>query len=785
MGTAYRTSRRHAALCAAAGAVVALAGSATEAYAQTQAAAASPQVEEVVVTAQRRSQNVQDVPVSVQVVSPQDLQAAGIKSTQDLGQITPNVTIVSPIGQGNQPLITIRGIGLNDFDTNNAGPDAVYLDDVFISAPSAQAFALFDVSQVQVLKGPQGTLYGRNASGGAVVFTSQRPTDEFSADLHMEYGNYNTSQIEGAISGPLADDLTGRVAFVVNHSDGFTRNAFTGGDPIGNVSNQAVRVQLLYKPNEKLKLYFESTDEYVRNLPQPYGHIGTFVPGTQSDATPTMCSPAQSFAGGCVDLFGYGTPQPWSGSFNRLKDLTNFISINQVRVDYDLGPAVLTSISSYQYDSKFHPEETDASPNDLVNATYGVASNTLTQEVRLAHNSDTLNWVVGAFYLNENLRQNQPLELFLDGDLFGGFGIPAGPGAFDGIAQRSYDYSKQVTDSAAVFGQVDYTWNAFTATLGGRYTWERKAFDYYGSTQFQLGGRGNFGSLQDFISSNQAQSNSNVTWRAALSFHFTPLVLAYASAATGFKSGGFNGSFLSNDPQQALFQLSPIKPEKVTSYEVGEKATLLDHRLVLNAAAFYNDYQNEQIFASVPQTLVTGTGQQIVTVTQLLTNAKKAHTEGLEVQVTAVPIRGLTVDLQSAWLLTRLDDAGLPLFTGVSSLSGKELANAPRFTFSGVINYTFPVGASDDINVRWNSNYRSHVWFDTTNDPYVQQAPYWLHNFNVEYQSHKGWSAGIYVRNVTNQKYSLTSTDLSNPFGELLPVYGAPRMYGIDFNYDL
>jgi iron complex outermembrane recepter protein len=742
----------------------------------------SDQLQEIVVTAQRRSQNLQDVPVSVQVVSSRDLLATGIKSTQDLGQITPNVTIVSPIGAGNQPLITIRGVGLNDFDTNNAGPNGVYLDDVYISAPAAQSFALFDLADVQILKGPQGTLYGRNTSGGALVFTSNRPTDELTGDAHIEYGNFNTSQIIGAIGGPIADHLTGRFSLVVNHSDGYFKNAYTGEDPIDDVNNQAARLQLQYKPTDQLTLYFQTLLGYLRNHPTPYGHIGTFLPGTQDTPAPTICSPEQANAGGCVDLFGYGTPRYWQGSFNRLQDLTALNSISQFRVDYNAGPAVLTSITSYQYNDKYHPEETDAAPTRLLNATYGVRSKTVTQEFRVAHASQDLNWVAGMYLLDEDLRQNQPLELFLDGDLYGGFGIPPGPGNFDGIAQKSYDNSRQLTDTAALFGQGDYTIGRFTLTLGARYTWERKSFDYSGSTQYQLGGIDNFGPLQDFINSSQSQTHSNATWRAALSYHFTPDVQGYASVATGFKSGGYNGSFLSNNEQQALFQLSPIRPEHVTAYELGEKATFLDRRVSLNSAVFYYDYRDEQIFAAVPQILDTGTGQQIVSTTQLLTNANKAHTQGVEVQLTAVPFHGLTIDLQPAWLEAKLDSAGLPLFAGVASLDGNQLANAPRFTFTGVIDYKYELG-SGALDFRLNSNYRGHTWFDSTNDPYIQQAGYWLHNANATYESAHGWRLGVFVRNIGNKQYQLTSTDLTNPFGFLEPVYGAPRMFGIAFSY--
>ena len=738
-------------------------------------------LQEIIVTAQRRAQNIEDVPVSIQFVSNQALEAAGIKSTQDLGQITPNVTIISPIGQGNQPLITIRGIGLNDFDTNNAGPNGVYIDDVYINAPSAQSFALFDLQGIQILKGPQGTLYGRNTSGGALVFTSIRPTDEYSSDMHVEYGSFNTSQLVGGVGGPLAPGLTGRISLVVNRSDGYFKNAFTG-DNIDNVSNEAFRAQLQYKPNDQLTIYWQSLLGYVDNHPTPYGHIGTYVPGTQAGAAPTSCSPAQAFGGGCVDLFGYPTSAVWSGSFNRLQNLTALNSINQFRVDYAAGPATLTSITSYQYNDKYHPEETDASPNDLLAATYGVRSKTVTQEFRVAHNSETLNWVGGIFLLDENLRQNQPLYLFAQADEFGGFGIPPGPGAFDGIAQRSYDSSRQLSDSAALFGQGDYTVAGFTFTLGARYTWERKKFDYHGSTQFQAGGMGNYGPLQDFIDADESQSNSNVTWRGAAAYHFTQEAQAYASASSGFKSGGFNGSFLSNNQQQALLQLSPIRPEHVTAFEIGEKATFLDRKLSVNSAVFYNDYRDEQIFATVPQELATGTGQVILSTTQLLTNAKNAHTEGVELQITAIPVHGLTIDLQPAYLQAKLDHAGLTLFSGVASLDGKQLANAPHLSFSGVVSYKYELG-NGAIDFRLNSNYRSHTWFDSTNDPYIQQAGYWLHNLNVVYESSSKWELGLFVRNLGDKKYALTSTDLSSPFGFLEPVYGAPRMAGVEFTY--
>jgi iron complex outermembrane receptor protein len=776
-------------LLSASGSAALLAAQAAHADAADRGATTS--VTEVVVTAQRRSQNLQDVPVSVQAISSKQLLAAGIKSTQDLGQITPNVTIISPIGAGNQPLITIRGIGLNDFDTNNAGPNGVYVDDVYLSAPGVQNFSMFDVSQVQVLKGPQGTLYGRNTSGGALLFTSNRPTDYFTADAHGEYGNYNTLQLMGAVGGPLAPGLDGRIAAVVNHSDGYTQNSLTG-KPYDNVQNEAVRLQLQYQPDDKLKLYFNTSIGYLRNHPEPYGHIGVFEPGTQNNpgppapagtpgATgPVLCSPAEAFAGGCVDLYGYGTPAYWHGAYAETKDLTNLAAITQFRADYKAGPITLTSITSWQYDDKFHPEDTDGDPLNLIRATYGVKSNTYTQEFRAARSEKAYNWVVGLYYLHENLKQNQPLSLFYAGDLGGGFGISPGPGNFDGIAQIVSDKSSQTTDSAAAFAQGDYTFDKLTLTLGGRYTWERKTFDYAQSSQFQDGGMGHYDPPTNFITPpEESETASNFTYRAALSYHLTEKAQVYASIATGFKSGGFNGSFLGNDLPTVLVQLRPIKPENVTAYEVGEKASFFDRRLVLNAALFYNAYKNEQVFASELTTLVIG-GTTTTLSANILGNVKSSHTEGAEFQITAAPVDGLTVDLEPAFLQTRVDQGA---FSGGSDLTGKEMANAPKFTFTAIVNYRWALANGDDVDFRWNSNYRSHYWFDATNDPYIQQNGYWLHNLNIDYESSHHWIAGVFVRNVANEKYNLTSSDISNPFGFLEPVEGPPRTFGVELSY--
>jgi len=745
-------------------------------------AGGSAELETLIVTAQRRSENIQDVPVSIQAISDRDIKALGIKSSTDVGLVTPNVDIALPSGAGSQPLISIRGVGLNDYDTNNAGPNGVYIDEVYISAPTGQTFAVFDLDQIEVLKGPQGTLYGRNTSGGAILFTSKKPTDTLTADLHLDYGAYNTYQAAAAVGGPITDDLSGRIAVVLNHSDGYFHNDLNGTS-VNGTDNQALRLQLLYKPTNDLKVLFSSTIGYLNNLPTVYRHIGTYAPGTEGSDAPVVCSVTDANAGKCVDLFGWGTPGGfYRGSYNRTEHLRVRNLLEMLRVDYTLGRINLTSISAFQHSDKFHPEDSDASPDNLLQINFGVRSNTFTQEFRAAQNEKDFNWQAGVYYLYEDLHQDQPIYLFIDGDKFGAFGVPPGPGAFDGIAQIGLDNSTQITESVAVYGQGDYNLGAFTLTLGGRYTYERKTFDYHAGTRFQDGGIGSYDPISGVIDQSREQTASNFTWRAALAYHFTDRILGYASAATGFKSGVFNGSFLSSDPQQVALQLKPVRPEHITAYEVGVKSSFFDQRLIFNAAAFYNQYDDLQIFATVPQIVLTEAGP-IETATQILTNAKEAHTEGVEVQITAAPIEGLTINLQPAWLNARIDHAGVDFVGGTVPLDGKQMAVSPHFSFAGQVDYKLAVGSDDAIDFLYSGAYKSHHYFDVTNDPYTQQGGYWVHSISVTYQNHAGWEVGGYVRNLSETKYYVDEFNLTSPFGLIEGIVGMPRTYGVRVGY--
>jgi iron complex outermembrane recepter protein len=754
-----------------AGAVAALAASPGDA----QQATSSSQLAEIVVTAEKRSENIQTVPLTVQAFTAKDLQNLGLKWSSDLGQVTPNMEILLPNGVGNQPIIVIRGIGLNDANSNNAGPNGVYLDQVYLSSPASQTLQMFDLERVEVLKGPQGTLYGQNTTGGAVNLITAQPTDTLEGNLDLDYSSFETSRVEGALGGPLGGGLLGRVAFVTNHSQGYGYNALTGQKENG-ADNSAARLSLAYDGIDKLKLTAQADFAHVDNRPTEYRNYGTLVPGTQGSANPTVCSIAATYAGQCVDIFGYGTPANfYSGSYNRHAHLKLTSEMGYVRADYTPGEITYTSLTSFEHLQRVHPEDSDQSPYRILEITWGAENSTFSQEFRASRTARNYNWVGGVYFMRENLNQLQTLQFLLDFDQFGGFGIPAGPGAGDGTAFQFFDKAHQVTNAYAAYGQAEFDLTQrLHAILGARYTVDERSFAYNGTQENQLGGENNFGPLMTIVDSNQSLRNSDPTWRVGLKYDVLKDVMAYASIATGFKTADFNGGFIQGTPDQVARLLVPAAPEHVTTYELGVKSTLLDHRLLVDLAGFYNDYRDLQIYSLVPSQAGP---------LNVLDNAKKAHTEGIDAEMKAKLFTGMTASLQIGLLSTRLDQFVSNRDPSQPNYAGNELPYAPHVSGTLTLDYTRPVGASV-LDLQYTASYKSHQYYDSSNDPYIAQDAYWLENARIGWTfPDSRWQVAVYGRNLGNTHYSVGNFDGTVPFGFVQYIVGYPRTFGGEVQY--
>jgi iron complex outermembrane receptor protein len=723
------------------------------------------QVEEIVVTAQKRAQNVQDIPIAISALDSQALKELGIKSSDEISEFMSNLQIGLPAGKGNQPIIAIRGVGLNDTNTNNAGPNGVYVDEVYMSSPASQTFQTFDLARVEVLKGPQGTLYGRNTTGGAINYVSAKPTDAFYALAHASYSSFNTYQIDGAVSGPIVEGVNGRLAFVHNASDGYGVN-LRNGKSVNGANDFAYRGLLEAKPNDDLTLLLNVHGGRVDTRPPEYRQVGTM------SGPLVQCPNAEILAGDCVDLYGYKAPRSfYQGNYNRDQNLKINSYGTSLRADYVLGPVTLTSITAFESSDKFHPEDTDAEPHRLLEIDYGVKSQTVTQEFRAAGSGETYHWLGGLYYLHEDLTQNQTSQALLDLDNFyRGFG--------NGNALYGFAHSQQGTDAYAVYGQADYeVMDRTRLTLGGRYTYEHRTFDTFAllSTETEFV----FPPPSLLYRANENLGNGAASWRAALDYRVTDQVLAYASISTGFKSGGFNGGFLSTNPPDALRQLQPIKPEKVTAYEVGVKSDLFAKRLRLNGVAFYYDYSDMQVYNLVPAAAPGGLPVSV------LDNAPSATIEGIEIEAVAEPVRDLTVSLNIGLLDARMGDFISGLGTSdVEDFTGHRLPLAPKFTAETFIEYTIGLPNEDQIKAETSLSYRGKQFFDVRNDPLLTQTGYWLWNARVAYATDDGrWEFAAFGKNLTGTEYLNYAVNLSSPFGLLEEVVGAPRSGGMEVTF--
>lgn len=721
--------------------------------------------DDIVVTAQRRSENIQSVPITIQAFTGDRLKDLGVNATSDLGKVATNVTVALPQGAGNQPAITIRGIGLNVNNSNNSGPNGVYVDEFYLSAPTSQGFAMFDLERVEVLKGPQGTLYGRNTSGGAINFVTRKPTDTLDGYFGVSYGNFGTAQFSGAIGGPIADGVAGRIAFVRNYSDGFFYNTFlnrrqNGADDISG------RASLLLTPTSDLKILLVGHASRVDRLPDTYAHLGAFVPGSVQAGAPLACSPSAVYAAQCEDLYGQPTdPRRYHVGSNRTEHLRVDDIGGTARVDWSPGSITATSITGYNYNKRLLPEDSDSSPFRQLEVTWGNKSHEFTQELRLNQVADRYNWVVGLYYLREILTQDQNYGLLLDFDRF------FGPGAGDGIASRQFADNRQVTDAYAAFGQGEYSLtDTLKAVLGGRFTHERRTFRFRSAIQYQDGGIDSFAPLTQITDATNGLKNSAFSWRAGLNYTPRPRLLFYGTVTTGFKGGDFNGGFLSPDPAQAVIQQQPVLPEKVTTYEVGMKSEFFDRRVTFNVAAFYNDYRNLQLFALVPSPLGP---------LNVAANARKARTYGADVDLTVRPVRNLTLSAQVGLLDTKLTQFLLVADPSVPDYSGNQLAFSPKFSTFLQGQYTIPLADRQNLDIQLSATHKSRQFLDSSNDPYTTQAGYWTADARVALTIEKLELAG-FVRNIGDTYYASAAFNSISPFGYVQPVYAPPRTYGVE-----
>jgi iron complex outermembrane recepter protein len=709
-------------------------------------------LEAVVVTAQRKEETLQNIGIAISVLQGDALAAKSITYVNDLQNAVPSLQVEPAFGSG-QAQFRIRGVGFIDYTSNNASPVGVSLDDVALALPIQTQGQLFDIDRVEVLRGPQGTLYGRNTTGGEINFVSNRPTADTHAGYTFEYGSHNEFTAEGFVSGTIAEGLLGRLSVASEQGGAWQRNRLNG-DSLGDKDKVAVRAQLEWEPaaalNFRLNVHLseDKSDETGLHLIAPYkpynaGAGGPVIPAdTSRYITGWQLDPV--FA----KIIGIDpNSKPGLDNSNNGVDLT---------ANIDLGGAKLTSITAYNKMIRREYGDWDATQYYDSDEYFRSALDVFSQEARIASTATgPLGWVGGVFYSDQNLAEDFYSD-FSDADL----GFP--PGTTPVIVQTKYN---QNANSFGEFGQVNYQLSdSLKGILGLREDHETRELVNL-NTGIVVGP-----AIPSFTGVlNPPSATSNLP-SGKIELDYTPAAgnLLYASISRGVKSGGFTAH---NTTTAAA--VDPFEPEKLTAYEVGIKSDVTQ-TLRVDASVFYYRYRDQQILGKILDQLSQSYIGEFV-------NAN-SRISGGELEVEWRPLAGLAVSqyfgfAEGYYTSTLLNSNSPPI-----NYDGRP-ESFPKISYGGDVSYGWNVG---NYQLTAESNYSFHDTYSQffllgSNDFTIPK--YWLANANLSLSPAPGgpWTVTLWGRNIFNRDYDVTR-NFFLPGTEIAQA-GEPATFGIRFNY--
>jgi len=710
-------------------------------------------IDEIVVTATKRSENLQKVPIAISAVTGDQLAKQGVVNVNGIASQIPNFQITTPYSDA-IPIFSLRGISAVDFNQNQSSPVALYVDEDYKGVPVFTSLQLFDIERVEVLRGPQGTLFGKNTTGGAVSVTSKAPdlSAGLTGNLTAGFGHFSRFEVMGGVNIPLIDQkLAGRIAFIRTNVNGFVKNLMPGGVDQGGIDDWAVRGSLAARPTESLKLTLRYT--HSESTPTGYGVLAGDI-GPEGVAFTGYDRAGLDFFENEVDKIGF------------LKIRNDSVSL---RADWDVSSAVtLTSLTSYNNGRWVTSEDADGSPFDLVSANYYSKANAFSQDIRLASaEKSSLRWLVGAYFYSDSIDASVNNNFFFEDD-FDGDGTKNIPNCLDDpfffIGCGYTNDLRQIRKSFAIYTHNDYRFeNGLTVTFGLRFTHDNNHLARYTSFLSYLDpvtGQASSDRIPVFLEPPVDRLKSdNLSGKIGLSYETPTGNLFYASASRGYRGGAFNG--------QALFSPAEItiaKPELLYAYEVGAKLQTADRRLRLNASTFFYNYINQQFIDTTPELL------------GVLYNAPKSHLWGIEAELTARPTNSLTLRLGGSYLNAKYKENNLQ----GENLSGNQLVLAPKWTFAGGIDWDMIEGTSGKVALHTDHRYSSRIYFDPFNTLPVSQAGYWIHDARLSYTTPSGAvEIAGWIRNIGNKKYKTYALDLFETINSNYIQRGRPREYGV------
>ncbi len=725
------------------------------------------ELEEIVVTAQKREQSMQDVGVSVSAFTGDQMKALGWKNSLDVAGQTPGLVATSNTGDsGNIALFSIRGVNQGDFAEGQEAPVAIYMDEAYLSSPGSSGTPAFDIARIEVLRGPQGTLYGRNATGGLVHYISEKPTEEFEGSIDLTIADYGQIGATGVISGPLSDTTQGRLAIYHNENDGYVKN--TVGPDYRNDDTQSVRGMLNFEISSDSSLLLIGRHTQIDTRGGVYHNRAT-----KSTATgPVFCQSGDTDCGSGLNLVN-GVPVPGAQNFfggGSLFDPANgqlddgIGDEHEGAFDFDSGvdrdssaiTAIfnttigddinLTSVTNWTSSDKEYREDDDSSQYNLVTYVSTAEVEQVSQEIRIDGQNGDLNWVTGVYFLN------------IENDFTGAFQFPS----------DAYDptfFAGSETDTISAFGQIDYRVNDnVLLTAGLRWTQDDKDLSY------RLAGAGavfddGSGWLYTGDTYQFDRSDDEISGKLQIDWDVNEDQLLYASYNRGTKGGGFNTP--SDGFADGTAEAIGFDPEILTSYELGSKTTFADGRARLNASIFYYDYDNYQGF------FFSGTTSQLIN--------SEAEFFGGELELVFSTESGWDFIAGVSILDTEVNGSSND---GLNTIVDQEALLAPDVTANMMIRKEWSV-STGRVAAQLSANYVGEEYFNLVNSEATQAGDYSLADFRLSYfQEDDKWEASLSVKNMFDERPVTYGYDISGFGNYSIYVVGPPRWVGVNFKYN-
>ncbi len=701
------------------------------------------QLEEVVVTAERRAENIRDVPSSISTISRADLDvlSTGGQDVRVLAARVPSLNVESSFGRA-FPRFYIRGYGNSDFRLNASQPVSLIYDEVVQENPILKGFPIFDLDQIEVLRGPQGTLFGRNTPGGVVKFDSIRPQSDFGGYINVSDATYNTMNLEGAINIPFGEGWAVRVSGLYQHRDDFVGNALTGEEDIyEGYDDRAARVQLKYERGDEFSALFNA---HARNLDGTARLFrANIIQAGNNDLVDDFDQDWISVDGQNrqeLDILGGSIQLRWNFGAVALYSITGYESLEAYsRGDIDGGYGCgFCSLPNGPGFIPFPSETADGIPT----------LDQITQEIRLeSQSSGPFNWQAGVYYFDEDY----DTEFFSYDSLAGG-------------VQNQYLRANQTNTAWALFGSVNYKFSdAFELRAGVRYTNDEK--------DFVTGTPEGFAFPDPSLPTTASLSDDNVSWDLSGTFSVTDSVNLYARVATGFRGA-------SVQPAGPFGNQSVAEPETNTSYEVGVKADLMDRMASVYFNLFYYEVEDQQL------TAVGGASNAV-----RLLNADKTVGKGAELDVQAYLTPQLLMTLGASYNDTEIQDDGIsvgvcfactvtdPVMGGLAGIDGNRLPQAPEWIANLTLRYGVPVG-NGEIFAYTDWSYRGEVDFFLYDSIEFTGNEFLEVGLRLGYNWGGGkYEAALFGRNITDEEVAVGAIDFNNLTGFL----NEPRIWGVQF----